>query len=129
MFCFRSTCAATSALVYPLKPSIRAYVEHLREIAAGRTHINVGSGLAQERERETRERADALAMKNAAARRELLPAKEVETMWSDILRLVRARFLALPSRLQQRLGHLTKHDLTILDREIRDALSELADDL
>lgn len=113
---------------YPLAESIKSYIAHLRETAAGRDHVNVGSGLAAQRERETRERADSLAMKNAATRRELLPAKEVEAMWGDILRMLRARLLAMPGRLQQRLGHLTPHDLATMDREIRDTLSELADD-
>lgn len=114
--------------MYPLGKSIRAYCEALRETAANRDHFRVGTGLAAERERETRERADALALKNAAARGELLPAKDVEAQWSDILRMVRSGMLALPSRVQQRLGHLSAHDLAVLDREIRDTLDELSDD-
>lgn len=113
---------------YPLAKSVKAYIQHLQEAAAGRAHINVGSGLAAERERETRERADALALKNAAARREMLPAKDVEAEWADILRMIRSGMLALPSRVQQRLGHLTAHDLAVIDREIRDTLEELSDD-
>lgn len=113
---------------YPLGKSIRAYCEHLRETAANRDHFRVGSGLAAERERETRERADGLALKNAAARGEMLRAVDVEAQWADILRMVRSGMLALPSRVQQRLGHLTAHDLAILDREIRDTLEELSDD-
>ena len=89
---------------YPLRANIRAYCENLRESAAGRAHVNVGSGLAVERERETRERAD------------------------DILRLLRARFLAMPGRVQQRLAHLTPHDVATIDREIRDVLTEISDD-
>ena len=124
----RGILARTKRDGYPLATSIKAYIGHLQETAAGRAHVNVGSGLAQQRERETRERADALAMKNAATRRELLPATEVEREWGDMLRLLRARLLALPSRIQQRLGHLTAHDLSTMDREIRDTLMELSDD-
>ncbi|MBS0483209.1 MAG: terminase small subunit [Proteobacteria bacterium] len=113
---------------YALGKSIRGYCEYLRETAANRDHFRVGTGLAAERERETRERADALALKNAAARGELLPAKEVEAQWADILRMIRSGMLALPSRVQQRLGHLSAHDLAVLDREIRDTLDELSDD-
>lgn len=113
---------------YPLGKSIRAYCEHLREVAGNRDHFRVGTGLAAERERETRERADALALKNAVARGEMIPAKEVEAQWSDILRMVRSAMLALPSRVQQRLGHLSQHDLSIMDREVRDTLEELSDD-
>lgn len=42
--------------------------------------------------------------------------------------MVRSNMLALPSRVQQRLGHLTAHDLAEIDREIRDSLEELSDD-
>jgi phage terminase Nu1 subunit (DNA packaging protein) len=111
--------------LYPLKESIRAYCHHVREAAAGRNGHAAGSGLAAEREREVRERADHLAMRNAAARRELLPASDVETAWARICRQLRARMLATPGRIQQRLGHLTAHDVSIIDREIRDALTTL----
>jgi len=113
---------------YALAPSIRGYCDYLRETAANRDHFRVGTGLAAERERETRERADALALKNAVARGEMIPAKEVESQWADILRMIRSGMLAMPSRIQQRLGHLTAHDLAAIDREIRDTLQELSDD-
>ena len=113
---------------YPLGESIRAYCTHLRETAAGRAHVNVGSGLALERERETRARADSLELKLAAQRGELLPAAQVEAMWGDVLRLIRARVLATPGRLQQQLAHLTPHDVATIDRELRDTLTELSDD-
>ncbi len=113
---------------YPLGKSIRAYCEHLREVAGNRDHFRVGTGLAAERERIARHQADNLEMKNAAMRGELIPAKDVEAQWSDILRMLRSGMLALPSRVQQRLGHLSAHDLSILDREIRDTLEDLSDD-
>lgn len=109
---------------FDLRNSVRAYCGTLRENARGRG----GPGLAAEREREARARADKLEMQNAAARRDLIPANEVEAMWDKMCRLIRARFLAMPARLQQHLGHLTTHDLSLIDREIRDALTELADD-
>jgi phage terminase Nu1 subunit (DNA packaging protein) len=68
-------------------------------------------------------------LQNAQARKELLPAKAVEAEWSAILRDVRAGMLAIPSRVQQRLPHLSAHDVSEIDREIRDALSELAENL
>jgi phage terminase Nu1 subunit (DNA packaging protein) len=52
----------------------------------------------------------------------------VEAQWSDIVRMLRSGMLALPTRVQQRLGHLTAHDLAEIDREIRDTLTELSDD-
>lgn len=109
---------------FDLRNSVRAYCSFLRETATGRG----GAGLAAQRERVAREQADALEMKNAAARRDLLPAAEIEAMWGKMCRAIRARFLAMPARLQQHLGHLTTHDLSVIDREIRDGLTELAND-
>lgn len=110
--------------VFPLKESVRAVCHHLREAASAR-----GGGtatLTAQRERIARGQADKLEMQNAATRRELLPAKLVADEWASILRLVRSRMLATPSRIQQQLGHLSAHDLDTIDREIRDALEELA---
>ena len=59
---------------------------------------------------------------NAKARSELIPAVEVEREWAAVLRSVRAAMLALPSRVAQRLGHPSPHDVAEIDREVRDAL-------
>lgn len=80
-----------------------------------------------ERVRLLREQADHAALKNAEKRRELLPAAQVEREWASVLRDVRAAMLALPSRIQQRLGHLTAAEIDAIDREIRDVLAEVAD--
>ncbi|MDY7096754.1 MAG: hypothetical protein SXU28_01315 [Pseudomonadota bacterium] len=112
--------------LFPLKESVQAVAEHLREIAGRRAGTGAGSSLTAERERVAREQADKLAMQNAAARKEMISAKEVVSEWSSILRLVRSRLLATPSRIQQQLGHLSAHDLDIIDREIRDALTDLS---
>jgi len=110
--------------VFPLKESIRAVCHHFREGASARGGAT--SSLTAQRERIAREQADKLAMQNAAARRELVSAKAVADEWSSILRLVRSRMLATLSRIQQQLGHLSAHDLDIIDREIRDALTDLS---
>lgn len=72
-----------------------------------------------------REQADALALKNAAARGELLEAAAVAAEWSGVLREVRAGMLAVPSRAAQRLQHLTPHDIAEIDAEVRAVLTEL----
>lgn len=97
-----------------------------------RTHIKSihkradSDTLTQERIRQTKEAADQLAIKNAKAKGELLDAAEVEREWVSILRDVRAALLAMPTRMQQRVGTLTAADLAVLDREIRSVLNELA---
>jgi len=41
------------------------------------------------------------------------------------LRGLRSRLLTVPSRLRQIVPHLTTSDVTVIDRELRDALQEL----
>lgn len=112
---------------YATAATVKAYVAHLREAAAARGSGEALPALTSERMREARERADHLALKNAAMRGELVPALEVERTWTGALRELRARFLAVPARVRQRLPHLTRTDVAALEREIRDALQEAAD--
>lgn len=105
---------------YDLQKSVRGYCDHLRDKAQS-------DELTQERIRQTREAADSLALKNAKAKSELLPAAEVEQEWAGILRDVRAGCLAITARVQQQLPHLTAHDAAMIDSEIRAALGRLGD--
>lgn len=109
---------------YPVRESVRSYCAHLREQAAARSG---SSTLTEERVRVAKEHADKLAMQNAIARGEMIAAREVESAWSTTLRGVRAELLALPVRIQQRLGHLTAHDVSEIDHEIRAALTEISE--
>jgi len=110
---------------YRVADSVRTYCHHLREMAAARGQHASTNNLTAERVREARERADNLALRNGQLRGELVPAVDVEREWTEVLRLLRSRILALPARVQQRVGSLTAHDVAALDREIRDALAEL----
>jgi phage terminase Nu1 subunit (DNA packaging protein) len=114
---------------YDLEATVRAYVRSLRSVAAGWGTEDQAATLTTERARLAREQADAQAIKNAKLRGELVEAAAVESAWADVLRQVRARILAVPPRLRQvlDLGH---GDAETIDRELRDALSELghADD-
>jgi terminase small subunit / prophage DNA-packing protein len=64
-------------------------------------------------------------IKAAKLRGSLVDAAEVEAEWSGVLRTVRAGMLAVPSRVSQRLPHLSAHDVAQID-EVRAALAELA---
>lgn len=110
---------------------IRANVDPKRSAAQGdQTALPFAAqpDAASERARLVREQADHAALKNAMLRRELLPAVEVERAWSDTLRRVRSRVLAVPSRLRQVLPHLTTHDAQAIEAELRVALEDLAHD-
>lgn len=113
---------------YDLEPSVRAYVTHLRSIAAGWGTVDQAAQLTAERARLAKEQADAQALKNGKSRGELIEASEVERAWSDILRHLRARLLAIPSRLRADLPGLDAATVTALDRALRDTLTEIATD-
>jgi phage terminase Nu1 subunit (DNA packaging protein) len=107
--------------------SVKGYCDHLRQLAKGRGGTEAALASATvDRGRLARAQAEHVETKNAVARRELVSAAEVETEWSAILRTVRAGMLAVPSRCASRLPHLTKHDVSEIDREVRAALVETA---
>lgn len=110
---------------YPIRASIRAYCTWMREAAAGRGQMGPKSSLTAERLRLVREQADRAELQNRALRGELVPAAEVEAEWAAIATALRARLLAMPARVHQRLPHLTVAEVAALDREVRDALTEL----
>ncbi|WP_158970940.1 DNA packaging protein [Chachezhania sediminis] len=113
---------------YDLGATVKAYVAHLRETASGRggeQHVNT---LTAERARLAKEQADAQALKNARLRGDLVEAAEVERTWSDTLRHVRSRMLAVPSRLRADFPQADAAIFTAMDRAQRDALTELGND-
>jgi phage terminase Nu1 subunit (DNA packaging protein) len=111
---------------FDVRASLRAYIAHLREGAAGRGADS--ASLTAERTRAVRAQAELAELKGAKLRGDLLPAAEVEQEWAGILRDIRATILALPGRLQGRLGHLAAADVAVIDEEIRDTLRELCGD-
>ncbi|GLK54401.1 phage terminase Nu1 subunit (DNA packaging protein) [Methylopila capsulata] len=107
------------------RAAVRAYCADLRAKASGRAMHN--PGYVDAKTRAAVAQAEKIETANALARRELLPAAEVEREWTAILRDVRAAMLALPTRVHQRLGHLSAHDISTLGREVHDALNQLTD--
>jgi phage terminase Nu1 subunit (DNA packaging protein) len=112
---------------YLLRESIRGYCEHLRGVAAGRGGDSAVQTLTAERSRQAKEHADHTALKNAALRKELVPAGDVVRGWSEILTKVRAAMLAVPSRVWQQAPHLTAEDKNLIDAELRLALTALGE--
>lgn len=111
---------------FDLQAAVRAYVERLRAGQKGRQSTN--PDLNAERLRLARANAEKIELANAKTRAALVPVPEVEAAWASVLRDVRAAMLAIPARVQQRLGHLTAHDVQSIDREVRDALEEASHD-
>lgn len=118
---------------YDLTISLQSYTSHLRRMAANWTEgaapppseESAKLSGAYERARLNKAKADAEELKNAAMRRELLKATDVEREWSTVLRGLRSRILATPARVRQRLAHLSAGDIAAIDEELRRALEEV----
>ena len=108
---------------YPVVKCIRAYTTHLRALATGK-----GEGTASgERKRLASAQADLVQLKARKASGELVEAALVQEQWVRVMSTLRARLLAIPSRVGSS-GAAGGHTIAELDREIRAALEELADD-
>ena len=80
-----------------------------------------------ERGRLAAAQADVAEIKAAKLRGELVEAVEVEAEWARVLRAVCAGMLAVPSRVAQRLPHLSAHDVAEIDAEVRTVLTEIGE--
>ena len=89
-----------------------------------------GFNLQEERARREHHEANLAELKEMSLRGDLLPAAEVLDAWQGILAAVRAKLLALPSKLAaQSFAAKTRHAVEELLRTgINEALQELSDD-
>lgn len=95
---------------------------------AGNKAKSAETAIDKEREeaRLKKEQADNVELKNAKLRKELLPVDEVVRVWSEQISEIRSGLLAVVSRVRQRVS-LSAEDAVVLDEEIRDAMTKLAD--
>src|SRR6266851_1216497 len=108
---------------YLLKASVRSYANHLSKAATGRA----ATQRTDERARLAKVQADTAEHKLAVSRGDYVRATDVEARWCSILRSVRSGCLALPSRIGAQIAHLTAHDITVIDGEVRAVLTELGE--
>jgi phage terminase Nu1 subunit (DNA packaging protein) len=110
---------------YDLEASRLGYMATLRRAATGRRGEGKAGGGAA-RERLATAQAIAIETKNKLATRQLISEAEVESTWLEIVARARAAVLAAPSRIHADLPHLSKFDVSTIDRHLRDALTRLA---
>ncbi len=107
----------------------RAYLEHLREIAAGRGSKD-GSGLdlVAERARLARAQAEKCERENAVAEGEFLERRSVHIMVTNTLAICRARLLAIPHKLAPFMAPAMSVQAAggILKKSIYECLDDLA---
>lgn len=80
-----------------------------------------------DRERREKAEADLAEAKAAKVKGELVPAADAEATWTGICRDIRSGLLAVPSRVRARVPSLTSAEVSIMDSEIRLALTALGD--
>src|SRR5580704_12571572 len=109
---------------YLLAPSVRNYVRHLREIAAGRqgnelnaVDENARLKIAQRRNYD---------LKNAILERNSVPYEAIAPAWLRVVRAIRSAMLASPGEARFRLQHLTPRDAEVIGEIIRDQLEAAA---
>jgi phage terminase Nu1 subunit (DNA packaging protein) len=109
---------------YLLAPSVRNYVRHLREVAAGRqgnelnaVDENARLKIAQRRNYD---------LKNAILERNSVPYEAIAPAWLRVVRAIRSAMLAIPGEARFRLQHLTPRDAEVIGEIIRDQLEAAA---
>jgi phage terminase Nu1 subunit (DNA packaging protein) len=116
---------------YRLRESVAAYIQHLREVAAGRGPAAGAGGpdLVAERARLARAQALAAEMKNDIALGRVVLVEDVALVFAEEYRALRDFLRALPSQVAPRLARLkTAMEIraTLLD-SIDEALTDFCD--
>lgn len=107
---------------YVLADSVRGYIAYSKDNPSGRKRQT-----SDQKDRLTKAQADLAELKLAQANGELLPAGEVAREWQGVVIDLRARLLAMPSRVAAALG-LERATAAALDAEVRHTLEDIADD-
>tara|TARA_R110000796_G_scaffold29304_4_gene79312 strand:- start:746 stop:1216 length:471 start_codon:yes stop_codon:yes gene_type:complete len=103
----------------------KQYLDHLREVAAGRFSGNLELGA--ERARLAKEQADAKEMENAIGRGELVHIEKIAVEYEKQLTKLRTRLLALPNKVapEAHACSTAKDVQALIETNIVEALNEL----
>ena len=108
---------------YLLAPSIRNYVRHLREVAAGRQGNELNA--VDENARLKMAQRRNYDLKNSILEGSTIPYEAIAPAWARVVRAIRSAMLAVPGKARFRLQHLTPRDAEVIG-EIRDQLKAAA---
>lgn len=97
--------------------------DEAEEVDAGRPTMKLGEAAALEKEWGAKLKALDYRQRTG----ELVDAKEIRAKLAERITRTRTHLLGLPSKLKAARPQLTREDLTTLDRLIREALEELAE--
>jgi phage terminase Nu1 subunit (DNA packaging protein) len=105
-----------------LEPSVRNYVRHLRERAAGRAGNNAKLSVVDESALLKRSQRLLNERKMAESEGRLIPYEQVAPAWGRVATSVRQHVLAIPAKSRFALPHLSAGDAQVLDNICRDVL-------
>lgn len=110
---------------YQYEEVSKQYLDHLREVAAGRFSGDLDLGA--ERARLAKEQADAKEMENAVERGDLVYIEEIATQFEKQLTKVRTRLLAIPNKVapEAHACATAKEVQGLIEMNIIEALNEL----
>lgn len=111
---------------YTYEECSKQYLDHLREIAAGR-YSEDGLDLSAERARLAKEQADAKEMENAIGRGELVRIDDIVKQFEDQLLKSKVKLLAVPTKVAAEVNAAkdVKECKAIIEEAVKEALSEL----
>lgn len=111
---------------YPLVESVRGYVKFLQDRSAGRQAAPIDQHA--EKLRLTRAQADKAELEASELAGSLVRVDEVEAQWSAVLGSVRARLLAMPSKVGPRARAAATDQAAAgeIEAEVLEALQELS---
>jgi phage terminase Nu1 subunit (DNA packaging protein) len=107
---------------YLLAPSVRNYVRHLREIAAGRQGNELNAVDENARLKIVMRRN--YEPKNAAFDGTLISIPELTDAWGVVVRTIKAMILSLPAAYHEKLPHLPFEDVETIRKVTHKALAE-----
>ena len=105
--------------------SVRARCKRLSEFAGGRKSYDGQYDVAAESARLKRAQRERIQLDLQRQRGEVLDAKDVISVYSDLVREVRQAILGIPARVQGDLPHMVPSEIEVIKRQCREALAEL----
>ncbi|MEQ1788823.1 MAG: hypothetical protein ABL857_00115 [Rickettsiales bacterium] len=112
---------------YDLIPAVQGYVKYLQNRSSGRGDIEPQDTYI-ERARLLRAQADKTELEVKSMNGELIPAEQVEHLWSGLVAAFRSRMLALPVRCAQMVMSFKNYTEieSCLRAQVYEALNELS---
>src|SRR3954453_3976067 len=110
---------------YKATESIKTYVVHLREQAAGRIGHDPSIDLVRENALLRRAKRRMLEIKAERLSGSLISLDEIREIWGRVFVNVRTIALAVPNRAREALPHLSRQDLNTLDDICHEVLTEV----